>query len=144
MSVIAERLDAFRESILLNLGAGALENETLPVVDVQGKCPIVAALADERLAVLMRRVEAVGGFAYVFILDEEDGAVHMVPFIDRASALLADSAEDLTSDADRPGPDATAGMFLSYLELKPNGVLLPARLEDDRPIATQPRELQLH
>lgn len=143
MSTITDRLDEFRQSILLNLGDGALEDEELPVVDARGQHPIVAALAEERLAVLMRRVQAVGGFANVFVLDDVDHAVRMVPFIDRRSAILADSAEDLTGDAERPGADATVGMFLAYLELKPYGVLLPASLDADRPVVTQPRELQL-
>ncbi len=143
MSTITDRLDEFRQSILLNLGTGALENTQLPVVDARGQHPIVAALSEERLAVLLRRVQAVGGFANVFVLDAVEGSVQLVPFIDRRSAILADSAEDLTSAVDRPAPDATVGMFLAYLSVKAHGVLLPALLDDDRPIVTQPQELQL-
>lgn len=143
MSTITDRLDEFRQSILLNLGTGALRNTRLPVVDAQGQHPIVAALAEERLAVLLRRVQAVGGFANVFVFDAIDDTVQLVPFIDRRSAISADDAEDLTSAADRPAANATVGMFLSYLRLKPHGVLLPASLQDERPIVTKPQELQL-
>lgn len=133
-------LDEFRRSINLNLAIGALAGEELPVVDNTGRHPVVAALGEERLAVLLRRVENVGGYANVFVLT--DDAVRMVPFIDASCAIDASAAEDLSADDSRPGIDATVGMFVDYLELKPNGIRLPSRIDDERPFIPTPREVQ--
>lgn len=133
-------LDEFRKSININLAVGVLADEELPVVDNSGRHPVVAALAGERLAVLLRRIDNVGGYANVFVLDE-NGTVSVVPFIDSSCALDSGSAEDLASDGERPGPDATIGMFLEYLALKPNGVRLPARMEEEQPFIPAPKEV---
>lgn len=132
-------LDKFRNSINFNLAIGSLADEDLPVVDDQGRHPVVAALGDERLAVLLRRVENVGGYANVFV--RKNDAVALLAFIDSSCAIGSASAEDLASDGSRPGADATVGMFLDYLALKPNGVRLPARLEVDRPFIPAPKEV---
>ncbi|WP_139327413.1 hypothetical protein [Microbacterium sp. RURRCA19A] len=132
-------LDKFRNSINFNLALGELSHEDLPVVDNDGKHPVVAALVGEDLPVLLRRVRNVGGYANVFV---SDGAtVRMLAFIDASCAIGASDAEDLATDGSRPSADATVGMFLEYLALKPNGVRLPAQLEDDRPFIPAPKEI---
>lgn len=136
---IASELDKFRNSININLAVGALADEELPVVDDEGKHPVVAALSNERLAVLLGRIEKVGGYANVFISNER--TVTMLAFIDSSCAIGASEAEDLASDGERPGVDATVGTFLDYLMLKPNGVRLPARLEQERPFVPAPKEI---
>lgn len=138
--MLREKLDRFGFEIDVNLAAGALA-AMLPVVDSQGSHPVVVALGEERLSALMNRVRRIGGFANVFVRDE--GGVAALAFIDRGSALGADDAENLTSESDRPGPNATVSMFLSYLALKPHGVLLPADVDGDRPVVRQPRRVEL-
>lgn len=132
-------LDAFRNSINFHLALGDLAEEELPVVDANGRHPVVAALEGERLAVVLRRIENVGGYANVFV--RKDDAVALLAFIDSSCAIDSASAEDLSSDGSRPGPDATVGMFLDYLALKPNGVRLPARLDVDRQFIPAPKEV---
>lgn len=134
-------LDKFRNWINVNLAIGALADENLPVVNNDGRHPVVTALGGERLAVLLRRVENVGGFANVFVDSGE--TVRMIAFIDSSCAIDSANAEDLAADGSRPGADATVGMFLDYLALKPNGVRLPARLEDERPFVPAPKEIHL-
>lgn len=135
----ASELDKFRNSININLAVGALADEDLPVVDNDGRHPVVAALEGERLAVLLRRIENVGGYANVFVSNHD--SVTMLAFIDSSCAIDAAGAEDLASDGERPGADATVGMFLQYLALKPNGVRLPARIEEERPFIPVPKEV---
>lgn len=53
--------------MLINLGLQMID---LDVVDPEGKHPVVAALAGESLATLMRRIEMIGGYANVFVLDD--------------------------------------------------------------------------
>ncbi|MGN7969328.1 hypothetical protein [Microbacterium sp. 22296] len=132
-------LDKFRRSINTNLAIGSLADTELPVVDNNGRHPVVAALGGERLAVLLRRIENVGGYANVFV--DAGDSVCMLAFVDSSGALDVESAEDLASDGQRPGSDATVGMFIEYLSLKPNGVRLPARLVEDRPFILAPREV---
>lgn len=137
---ISHRLDQFRSEINYNLALGILANEQLPVVDDRGEVPVVAALGGERLAVLLRRVAAVGGYANVFI--DNGDAVRVLSFIDESCAIESAEAEDLASDDNRPGADATVSMFLAYLELKPRGVRLPADIPArERAYVPVPREV---
>ncbi|ONI64924.1 hypothetical protein CSIV_09470 [Microbacterium sp. CSI-V] len=137
---IASELDKFRNSININLAVGALADEELPVVNNDGHHPVVAALSNELLAVLLGRIEKVGGYANVFVSSEN--RVTMLAFIDSSCAIGAAEAEDLASDGERPGVDATVETFLDYLMMKPNGVRLPARLDDERPFIPAPKDIQ--
>ena len=140
MADLSERLSTFRREVHMNLAFGALADEELRVVDDQGEFPIVAALGEERLAVFLARVAKSGGYANVFV--DLGDSVAMLPFIDASCAIGSEHAEDLASDDSRPGATATVGMFVAYLELKPNGVRLPARLDGERPFVPTPREVE--
>lgn len=119
------RLDEFRREINLNLAVGALSDTTLEVVDVNGESPVVVALDEERLEVVLRRIQDAGGYANLFVKGE--GHVRRASFIDTRSALGADAAEDLTG-AMEPSGRSTIGMFLDFAELHPGGVKLPMSL----------------
>lgn len=136
---MSDRLDRFRREVHTNLALGALADQELQVVDDEGNFPIVVALEDERLAVLMRRVSNVGGYATAFV--SRDASVQVLSFIDSSCSIDADSAEDLVADDSRPGATATVGMFMDYLVLKPRGVKLPAKMDDPGPFVPAPREV---
>lgn len=139
---LSAELDAFRHEINLELAIGDLANSPLPVVNNDGDAPVVVALAEERLSVLLARVRNVGGYANVFI--RLPGGHSRIAIIDVAGALDPTAAENFASAADRPSANASVGMFLDYLRTRPNGVRIPARLgDDDSAVVGQPRELSL-
>ena len=105
-----------------NLAYGALADLNLPVTSDDGGYPVAVALEDERLSVLLGRLRAVGGFANLFV--RGDKRVRGVSVVDTECAI-GDPDDDMTGD-DSPGPDVTVGMFLDYLERRPNGVILSA------------------
>ena len=121
-------LDEFRREVHFALANDSGDDLGLAVVDVEGNSPVVVALGDERLAVLLRRVQAVGGFANAFVR-RTDG-VAIVAFLDANGAIDPASADDMTGD-DRPSADATVDIFIDYLLNKPGGVLLPKSLASE-------------
>lgn len=128
------RLDAFRHEVNLNLANGALSDVDLAVTSDDGGHPVVVALEEERLSVVLGRVRAVGGFANLFVLG--DGRVHVASFIEETCAIALPD-DKLTGD-DSPGAAATVGMFLDYVASRPGGVVVseavghPARARDAR------------
>jgi hypothetical protein len=102
------RLDNFRRKVNRNLAYGALADMDLPVTSDDGGCPVVVALEDERLSVVLGRLRAVGGFAN--LLMRGNGRVRLASVIG-ASCAIPDPDDDMTGD-DGPGPKATVGMFL--------------------------------
>ncbi|WP_156148953.1 hypothetical protein [Rhodococcus sp. MEB064] len=118
-------LDKFRREINWHLAQGALADVDLPVTSDDGGHPVVAALEDELLSTVLGRVRGVGGFANLFV---HDGAgVRMVSVINDACAIAQPGA-DMSGPEERPGPDATVGMFLDYVARHPNGVSVSAAL----------------
>lgn len=124
MTVRASRLDDFRREVNHNLAFGALANVDLPVTGDDGCCPVVVALENERLSVVLGRLRAVGGFANLFVKGK--GRVRMASVIS-AECAISDPDDDMTGD-EAPGVNATVGMFLDYLERRPNGVILSAAI----------------
>lgn len=139
---LGAELDVFRHEINLELAIGDLAKSTLPVVNDEGDAPVVVALAEERLSVLLARVRNAGGYANVFIRLPDGHS--RVAIIDVAGAIDPGAAEDFASAADRPSGNASVGMFLVYLSTRPNGVRIPSHLHDDEmAVVGQPRELSL-
>lgn len=130
------QLDDFRREVNSNLAYGVLADVDLPVTNDDGGCPVVVALEDERLSVVLGRLRAVGGFANLFVRGE--GRVRLVSVI-RESCAIPVPDDDMTGN-EAPGPTATVGMFLDYLARRPNGVMLsaavghPARARDARDV----------
>jgi hypothetical protein len=116
------RLDAFRREVNWNLACGVLADFDLPVTGDDGGFPVVVALEDERLSVVLGRLRAVGGFANLFV--KGDGKVRMASVI-RAACAIGTPDDVLTGD-DSPGATATVGIFLDYVERNPNGVTVSA------------------
>lgn len=117
------RLDKFRREVNWNLAVGALADIDLPVTDDDGGHPVVVALESERLSTLLGRLRAVGGFANLFVWFPN--GVRTASVIDTRCAI-PDPDDDLTPVAERPGANATVGMFFDYLAQRPNGVVLSA------------------
>jgi hypothetical protein len=126
-STVSE-LDRFRWEVSHALALGRLSEVELPVVDIRGQSPVVVALGEERLAVLLRRVQAVGGYANVFV--RRESGTSLVAFLDASGALDPQSAEDM-SGSERPSADATVDLFVEYLLARPQGILLPRSLSPE-------------
>ena len=117
-------LDQFRREIDMSLAHGSLADFDLPVTGNDGNAPVVVAFADEPVSKLTDRIQSVGGNANVFV---KDGTyVHFVAVIEEQCAI--GDADDTMVGDQAPGPTATIGMLLSYVERKPNGVTISATL----------------
>ncbi|MDL9938727.1 hypothetical protein QSJ18_18425 [Gordonia sp. ABSL1-1] len=116
-----EELDQFRHEVNCNLAFGAVHDMEL-VTNDQGDCPVVVALDDEPLSVILGRVRAVGGYGTVFSRSA-DCNVRTVSLIHTACSLSADP------DVLAPGPDSCFGMFLDYVAMHPEGVAIPAAFD---------------
>jgi len=138
-------LDRFRSQVHRNLALGSLADGHLEVTDDDGRSPVIVALDEERLAVLLKRVENAGGYANVFV-KTASGVVYLA-VVNSAGAIDPDAAEDLgESTAELPDPHTTVGMFVEFLRLKPNGVRLPVRLgrrEQNAPVVRTPQPVAL-
>jgi hypothetical protein len=117
-----QQLDDFRREVNWNLACGALADFELPVTGVDGTFPVVVALEDEPLSIVLGRLRAVGGFANLFV-HGDDGRVRLVSVIDQRSAI-GEPDDDMSPEGERPGVTATVGMFLDYFTRHPHGVVL--------------------
>lgn len=115
-------LDAFRLEVNLDLACGALADFDLPVTGDDGGRPVIVALEDERLSMLLGRIRAVGGFANLFVRGPQ--RVRMVSVIGDACAIP--TPDDVMIGTEAPGPTAAVGTFVDYLEKNPSGVTLSA------------------
>lgn len=135
------QLDRFRNEVEYNLAFGPLADEDLPVVNDTGESVVIVALAEERLSDLFRRIDSTGGYANLFVKDDEQ--VHLVTIVRSEMALDPDSADDMTG-AERPSLASTVGMFLEYLRTHNAGVMLPAHMSSPkRPKARLDRAIEL-
>ncbi|MEB3048412.1 hypothetical protein KV112_01460 [Mycolicibacter sp. MYC123] len=132
-----EQLDDFRREVNWNLAMGPLADVDLPVTSDEGGCPVVVALAGERLAVVFGRVRAAGGFVNLFVR-EDDGGVRMASIIGDNCAVSEPG--DAMTGPDVPAATATIGMFLDYVALHPQGIVVSAavgqqaRARDAKPV----------
>lgn len=134
-------LDAFRREVDRSLAVGRFADLELEVVDVDGRSPVVVALEDERLPVLLRRLEAVGGYANVFVRTGD--GVRRVAVMDTDGALDVRGADDMRSADDQPGADSSVGVFVDHLATRSGGVLLPARLATASRNALPARQVEI-
>lgn len=116
---VRKALDAFRVEVDWNLACGALADQELPVTSDDGDHLVVVALVEEPLSILLGRLRAVGGYANVFVKGQ--WGVRMVSVI-KDDCAIGDPDDDMTPPTERPGANATVGMFLDYLDLCPKGV----------------------
>ncbi|WP_420368530.1 hypothetical protein [Curtobacterium sp. L1-20] len=134
-------LDAFRAAVSRSLAVGDLAGAELEVVDVDGRTPVVVALDEERLPVLLRRIEAVGGYANVFV--RMGAGIGRIAVMDVDGALDVRSADDMRAVAEQPSPDSTVGAFVAYLMHRPGGAVLPARLATATRSAMPARQVEI-
>jgi hypothetical protein len=121
-AVSESRLDAFRREVDWHLGCGALADFDLPVTGDDGGFPVVVALEDERLSIVLGRLRAVGGFANLFV--KGNRRVRMASVIDTACAI--GTPDDVFTGDDIPWATVTVGFFLDYVERNPNGIAISA------------------
>lgn len=114
-------IEEFRVEVLMNLATGDFP---LDIVDERGEMPVVVALDEEPLEVLMRRVANTGGYANVFAKGEH--AIRQASVLRRESALYEADADDMTVEA--PAGHVTVGAFLDYVRTQEHGVNIPAIL----------------
>ncbi|MCA4754840.1 MULTISPECIES: hypothetical protein [Mycolicibacterium] len=129
-------LDEFRREVNMDLACGSLADQELPVTSDDGGHPVVVALESEQLSILLGRIRAVGGFANLFVRGPR--RVRLVSVIGDACAIP--TPDDVMTGADAPGPGATVGMFIDYVERNPSGVAIsaavghPSCARDARPV----------
>ncbi|WP_144751389.1 hypothetical protein [Curtobacterium pusillum] len=134
-------LDAFRAEVNRSLAVGDLADVELEVVDDEGRTPVVVALGDERLPVLLRRMESVGGYANVFV--KTVAGIRRVAVMDVDGALDVRSADDMSAASDQPSADSTVAVFVEYLSHRRGGVVLPARLATASRNALPARQVEI-
>lgn len=136
---VRKALDAFRVEVDWNLACGALADHELPVTSDDGDHLVVVALAEEPLSMLLGRLRAVGGYANLFVKGPR--GVRMVSVI-KDDYAIGDPDDDMTRPTERPGANATVGMFLDYLDLCPNGVRLSMVNPAQPPVARDSQEVE--
>lgn len=134
------RLDQFRLDIDLYLALS--DDPMLEVTGTDGRHWVVAALADELLSTLLRRIQVIGGCANVFI-KSNDNTVQYIAVVDARSVAFADEADDMTG-SEQPAVATTVGMFVAHLRNCKHGVKLPTSLTKPglRPVARIPRDVE--
>lgn len=110
-------LAEFRRTVNRMLATGTVE---LPVIDANGSHLVVFALADDPLFTLLAQLRNAGGYANVFVKCGD--GIRRISVVDSLSAI---PVPDDDMAAEPPGALASVGMFLDYLALHPNGVVLP-------------------
>jgi hypothetical protein len=134
------KLVQFRREVDVNRESGALVDFEFPVTGDDGSFPIVVAFADEPVSALTERIQAIGGYANVFVKDGR--SVHFVSVIEEVCAI-ADPDDRMVGD-EAPGATSTIGMLLAYVARHPNGVAIsatlgrPACARDARQVELQP------
>lgn len=118
------QLEQFRREVDVNLERGALVDFKFPVTGDDGSFPIVVAFADEPVSALTERIQAIGGYANVFVKDGQ--RVRFVSVIEEVCAI-ADPDDVMVGD-DAPGATSTVGMLIDYVERNPRGVVISAAL----------------
>lgn len=136
---VRKALDAFRAEVDWNLACGALADHELPVTSDDGDHLVIVALAEEPLSILLGRLRAVGGYANLFV--KGSGGVRKVSVI-KDDCAIGDPDDDMTPPTERPGADATVGMFLDYLDICPNGVRLSMINPTQPPVARDSQEVE--
>lgn len=115
----------FNIEVNANIAAGNVDG-VLTVTNENGEYPIVAALGCEPLSLLVERISALGGNANVFVKGK-DG----ISFIIAERYTGKGHPVDL-SDTDEWGSGMSdIDMFLDYLRLQCDGVIMPNRLPGD-------------
>lgn len=112
----------FNIEVNANIAAGNVD-DVLAVTDENGEYPVVTALGCEPLSLLVERVSAIGGRANVFVKGR-----------DRVSFIAADRYEgngnpvDLSDTDEWESGSSDIDMFLDYLRMQHDGVIMPDRL----------------
>ena len=92
------------------------------------------------MSALTERIQAIGGYANVFVKD--GGDVRFVSVIEEVCAIAV--PDDRMVGDEAPGATSTIGMLLAYVERHPNGVTIsaalghPACARDARQVELQP------
>ena len=105
------RLDAFRRNVSWNLACGALADVDLPVIGDDGGNPVVVALDEEPISLLLGRLRAVGGYANLFVL-RADNSVSTVQVVDERCGSVFQTTISFVLPA-RPRPSECFWITLS-------------------------------
>lgn len=105
-----------------NIAAGNVDDK-LVVMDANGEYPIVVALGYEPLSLLVERISAIGGVANVFVKRKD-----CVSMIVAARPNGKGNPADLSDIDEWESGSSDIDMFLEYLRLHKDGVIMPDRL----------------
>ena len=127
---LREQLSMFEMEVDANIASGGLD-DLLVVSDADGSSPVVSALAQEPLSLLLERISAIGGSANIFIRERESVAM-LVSTVSRDGGNSRENVADLSDQHEWLNGNATIGTFLDYLRTQPHGVRMPASLPYQR------------
>lgn len=140
-AIESSNLNRFRSQMMRRLSRSKELRDAVATVDNSGNRSIVFALASERLATLVKRVELTGGYATVFVEDKDRVAV--LSFMDPNCVLDLDSAQDLANvpDDQLPSANASVGVFLDFLTHMPQGLIFRLRADLPTPVVSAPHKV---
>lgn len=119
------KLSVFEMAVNANIASGDLDSVLL-VKDKEGSYPIVSALGEEPLSLLIERCRAIGGSANVFILDN-----HHVRYLFTSMSPADDRSEnvvDLSDSEQWENGNSEISLFLEFLRQVKRPVRLPGDL----------------
>lgn len=114
----------FEMEVNANIASGSLDDFSW-VEDAEGSCPIVVALGEEPLSLLVERITAEDGLANVFVKEGE--RVSMLVSTPGGTEVHPGSV-DLSNPKEWANGNAPVSEFLDYLRLQKDGVVMPPRL----------------
>lgn len=135
------QLDEFRRQVNSSIAYGALADVELPVTSDDGGSPVVVALGDEPLSLVLGRLRAVGGFANLFVRDGD--RVRMACIVSDACAIPV-AGDDMSQPGERPDPGANVAMFLDLVERTPGGIVISAAAVGRPASARDARQVELN
>lgn len=112
----------FNVEVNENIADGNIDS-VLAAKNADGEYPVVTALGCEPLSLLVERIRALGGVANVFVKGKRG-----VSFIIATKPTGKGNPVDLSDIDDWGSGSADIDMFLDYLHMQKDGVIIPNRL----------------
>ncbi|ANU43125.1 hypothetical protein [Bifidobacterium animalis] len=99
-------------------------DKLMPVEDKYGNKPIVLALSEEPLHLLVDRVRAVGGNANVFVREGN----HIISISAKDDSNPSVASENWADENDWESGSSPISLFIHALKQHPNGIQIPSTL----------------
>ena len=120
----------FEAEVNYNIARGVVD-EMMTVRDSRGAYPVVIALANESISMLLRRIVAIGGRANAFIKNEDESVTYLSIVPDNAAR---NNLLDLSDKSQWSNGDAEIGLLLNMLRNRYSGVIVPSELRSSEDV----------